>query len=345
MSSIPKPAGLSIPQVDPATDVLSASLAYVKAGLFVGPLAQGSKNPGSVLGSWPSRTFSDVENAVAWFAGTSHGLFLHCGASGLVVLDVDCPDLVPAEWWPALEAMPFQRSRTSGDLRRGHYVAAVPAGRRIGNATGTSRRGWGEVRGENGVIVLSPTRHEKAAEGARYVWVRHGIVPVLPGMIASTLPEGGDRQSAVSTAAVAAFRAHCSTSRFPDLADRPLGSFARAVRAGDSRHVAATRCAVWMAEEVAAGLYDASMFDTLESLYRSSYTPEEQRARRGSAVEWGGILRWAVAQVTQESVERVRAKWAYHQVEPSEPAADDEDGADYDPFDVDPARGWDDLWS
>jgi Bifunctional DNA primase/polymerase, N-terminal len=345
VSSIPAHPRASIPEIDPETDILSASLAYVKAGLYIGPLAQGSKNPGGILGSWPSKTFADVENAVAWFAGTSHGLFLHCGASGLVVLDIDCPDLVPAEWWPELEAMPFQRSRTTGDLRRGHYVATVPPGRRIGNATGTSRKGWGEVRGENGVIVLSPTRHEKATEGARYVWVRSGPVPVLAASIAGTLPDGGDRQSAVSTAAVTAFRGQFAGDRFPDLAARPLSSFMRAIESGESRHVAATRCAVWMAEEIAAGLYGASVFDTLESLYRSSYTKDEQRARRGSAVEWGGILRWAVAQVRPESVERVRAKWAFHQAEPVESAGDDEDGADYDPFDVDPARGWDDLWS
>lgn len=319
---------------------MRAAFAYTAAGLYVGPLTQGSKNPGSALGKgWPAKTFNDAESVACTFAGADLGLFLHCGRSGLVVLDVDEPDAVPAEWWPALDAMPFQRSRPSNG-KRGHYIAAVPPGRRIGNATGTARKGWGEVRGDNGVVVLAPTRHNKAAEGARYDWIRSGPIPVLPALIADTLPEGGDRAAAASDTEVAAWRAYCTSDRHVALAERPLRSFLAAQRDGRSRHASAVRCAVWMAEESAAGLYPAAMLDTLESLFCGSFSEAERRARRGTAREWAGILAWAVAQVKAEKVAEVRARFNM-----DAPAPAPEGASPYAAMSADATTGWSDLWN
>lgn len=299
----------TIPAIPHDCTVLAAAFAYTSSGLYIGPLRQGSKNPGSVLGSWPSRTFNDAESAAAWFAGTNHGVFLHCGRSGLVVLDVDAPEAVPAEWWPLLDAMPFQRSRPGGDPRRGHYLAAVPPGRRIGNATGTARKGWGEVRGDNGVIVLAPTIHEKAAEGARYEWVRTGPVPTLGDLIAATLPEGGDRSSACSDDAVTAWLgAHVGDGLRPTLADRPVRDYLRLHEAGSSRHETAVRSAAWMCREIAAGLYPAAALDTLEAVFRDGFTPTERSRGRGTAREWRGILAWAIAQITAGDIAKVQVR-------------------------------------
>jgi len=321
---------------------MRAAFAYTSAGLYIGPLRQGSKNPGSVLGSWPSRTFNDAESVAATFSGTDYGVFLHCGRSGLVVLDVDEPDAVPADWWPALDAMPFQRSRPANGAR-GHYIAATPPGRRIGNATGTARKGWGEVRGDNGVIVLAPTRHEKAAEGARYDWVRAGAVPVLPALIADTLPEGGDREAAASDADVAAWRAACSSAAHLPIAERPLRSFVSSVEQGYSRHNAAVRCAVWMAEESAAGLYPAAMLDTLEALFRGAYSDVEKRRARGSASEWRGILAWAVAQVKAEKVAAIRAK--FNMDAPGAAPTPAPAPSPYAAMHADATEGWSSLWN
>jgi len=292
-----------IPQVGADTDALTAALLYVGAGLDIGPLLQGSKNPGSVLGSWPTKTFNDAQNAAAWYAGTDYGIFLHCGRCGLAVLDVDHPDEVPAQWWPVLDAAPFQRSRP--DARRGHYVFAVPPGRRIGN----SAHAWGEVRGENGVIVLTPTRHADADAGARYEWVRTGPVQPLDEIVARTLPDGGDRRSTISDRALRAWRDHYSTgARAPHLARLPLDKYVTSVRAGGSRHDAAVRAAATMARDIAAGLYPAWYLDTLETLFRGGFRPEELARGRGSDTEWSGITAWAVAQATPAEVDAVRAR-------------------------------------
>jgi len=35
-----------------------------------------------------------------------YGIALHCGRSGAVVLDVDRPELIPADWWCHLDTAP-----------------------------------------------------------------------------------------------------------------------------------------------------------------------------------------------------------------------------------------------
>ena len=318
---------LTVPDISPNSDVLVAALAYGKAGLYIGPLKQGSKNPGSVLlKSWPTQTVRSAGDIAEWFTNTSHGVFLHCGRSGLVVLDVDHPETVPAEWWPLLAAMPLQRSRPEGDPRRGHYIAQVPAGRRIGNAVGpTGRLGWGEVRGENGVIVLAPTIHAEAASGARYEWARTGPVPVLDALIADTLPEGGDRSSTVSDAAVVAWLEKHDAERKPWMGEYPVLHYVALVKGGASRHESAVSSAAWLCREIAAGLYSAAALDTLEAVFRDGFTAAERRNRRGSSREWWGILAWAVAQITPERVAEVRAK---HGITDDPPPTDPDGGRD-----------------
>lgn len=334
-------------EIPPADDfgdgsAMAAAFAYIRSGLYIGPLRQGTKHPGSMLGKgWHAKTFNDAESVATWFAGVDLGVFLHCGRSGLVVLDIDEPDAVPAEWWPALAAMPFQRSRPANG-RRGHYIAATPPGRRIGNAIGRARRGWGEVRGENGVIVLAPTRHEKADEGARYEWVRSGPIPVLPAIIADLLPDQvGERTDAATDAEARNFRAlHASGGERPLLAHRPLGSFARAIERGGSRHVEAVRVATWMAEEIAAGLYGSDALDTLESMFRGSYTAAERARHRGDGREWAGIVAWAIGRVTPEKVAAIRERY----VELSRPDSI-EPGSVVESLTADATQGWDALWS
>lgn len=167
-------SSLTIPDLEEDADCLAAAIAYADAGCYVGPVKSGSKHPGSVLGtSWNTKTSRDPQLIAAWFAGTDYGLFLHCGRSGALVFDVDHPDKMPAVLRKAIAqtAPPFQSTRTD-EPGRGHYVFAVPAGRTFGNGTGTLGGDWGEVRGQNGVIIVEPSTHEKQDEGGRYTWLR-----------------------------------------------------------------------------------------------------------------------------------------------------------------------------
>ena len=166
---MPQPASstitLSIPVLPDGVDMLTAALAYAACGWYVLPVKRGTKNPGTVVGDhWQDKSSRDPKQIAAWFAGTDHGIALHCGRSGAVVLDVDRPELIPADWWCHLDTAPFQSTRPDV-VGRGHYVFGMPTGRSIGCPV----FGWGEVRGLNGVIIAQPTTNP---EGGQYRWVR-----------------------------------------------------------------------------------------------------------------------------------------------------------------------------
>ena len=93
---------LTVPVIDAGADVLTAALAYAAAGIYVLPVARGSKNPGSVVGkNWHTKSSRDPQQIAAWFAGADHGIALHCGRSGLVVFDVD----KSSKCWPGISGL------------------------------------------------------------------------------------------------------------------------------------------------------------------------------------------------------------------------------------------------
>lgn len=160
---------LYVPEITTDTDMLSAALAYAAAGWYVLPVRQGSKAPGSVVGKrWQDKSSRDPQMITAWLAGTTHGIALHCGRSGAIVFDVDNPEKLPELLLKHLGKAPFQSTRTDVP-GRGHYIFRQPRGRTIGNSVGRLGRGWGEVRGLNGVIMAAPSTHP---HGGLYCWER-----------------------------------------------------------------------------------------------------------------------------------------------------------------------------
>ena len=160
---------LSIPDLVPDVDTLTAALLYAECGWYELPVRRGSKKPGSVVGSgWERKSSRDPKVITAWFAGTDYGIALHCGRSGAVVFDVDRPDRLPEVLRRHLVTAPFQSTRPDVP-GRGHYIFLQPPGRTIGNGTGRLGGEWGEVRGLNGVIIAQPTEH---LDGGRYRWGR-----------------------------------------------------------------------------------------------------------------------------------------------------------------------------
>lgn len=309
---------IAIPQIDPDADTLTAALAYAAAGLYVGPVRHKSKSPGSVLGSaWQRLTSTDPQTIASWFAGTDHGIFIHAGRSGLVVLDVDAPEKLHPAIRRAVDelAPPYQTSR-QGEPERGHYLFEMPPGRMLGNSTGTLGTGWGEVRGHNGVIIVAPSAHED--EAGLYQWQRTGAVPTLPEYVAAELPDAMPTEATATNAQVRSFlEAHTSAER-PELVGIHVVGFQKRVELGESRHQSMCGPLAGAMREAAAGLVDArTAADTLEAVFTDAVTKAPTSGKQGKARdprsardEWRGLLAWAVPQAESADPAGTRARVA-----------------------------------
>ena len=166
--TVPTTVTLTIPDFADDADTLTVALQLAAAGIYVLPCVHGTKDPGSILGrNWQSKSSRDPEQIIAWFAGTHWELMIHCGRSGLIVVDVDTPDQLPELIGKHLPSAPFQSTRVDVP-ERGHAIFAMPPGRTFGNSLGRLPKGWGEIRGLNGVIKAFPSSHD--TEGGRYLW-------------------------------------------------------------------------------------------------------------------------------------------------------------------------------
>lgn len=305
---------LTIPDITEDDDTIAAALKYAAAGWYVLPVSRASKHAGSVLGKgWPGKSSRDPDQIVAWFAGSSDSLALHMGRSGAAAFDVDHPDQIPEVLAEAIRATepPYQstRSNTPG---RGHYIFAVPAERTLGNGTGGLGKGWGDVRGLNGIIIVAPSVHEKADQGAHYQWQTTGTVPLLPESVASLLRDAGEASDAATDEQVRTFLAAHTAAARPELLGGLLTQFSTALTVGSSRHDAALLATASAAREAAAGMYSAR--DAAERLFaafsnslaESRDGAERTRTRESARAEYMGILAWAIGQLTESDVENTR---------------------------------------
>lgn len=283
---------LYVPQIEDDADVISAAIAYAKAGWYVLPLQAATKRPALGKG-WPSHTSRDPKQIVEWFAGTDHALGLHVGRSGAIVFDVDDPDVLPEVLNAAFidTAPPFQSSRVDVP-RKGHYVYAQPAGRYLGNSRGElNTSAWGEVRGANGYIAVAPSAHAKAETGGRYEWMSGGPVPPLPRNIARMLPEFTGSNGAASTDSIQVFfDTFASSTRESNLVAITNG-FAKTAAIG-SRHEALVDHLAWAMREAAMGFFPAAKAaGELWNLWEGVIGAEAGRFPRS---EFDGVLAWAV---------------------------------------------------
>lgn len=305
-------ADLYVPDLDLAAGTIANAIAYATAGFYVGPLARGTKHPGSILGErWQSKTSRDPQVIASWFAGEDHDLFLHVGRSGCFAVDVDdyskLPELLRNELEAALP--PYQSTRPD-EPGRGHYLFRMPPGRVLGNSIKNLGKGWGEIRGLNGVIVVVPSRH---GAGGEYGWQRTGPLPFPGEAFASALPDGAEGQDAATDEALRAARAQYRGSSEPDLMAAPLDLFGGLVEQGQSRHESAVIAACWLAREAVAGFYPlAEALDLLRGLFVEAMARGTGGARslsqRAAQGEWEGIAAWALGQVTASAVEQARAR-------------------------------------
>ena len=322
---------LHVPDIEGMTPA-EAALAYAEAGWYLVPVANGTKHPGSVLGGgWETKSTRDPGMIGRWWrANPDFGIALHAGKSGVTILDIDHPErLHPAVVRALTElAPPFQSSRR-GQPTKGHAIFLTPEGRDLGNAIGSLKGGWGEIRGRNGVIIAAPSTHAEAIHGdgdGYYEWQVTGDVPALPAYVADLLPDARDAAAPATTAAVEAFLdAHTvpgSDTRHSERSARMIGAhvtgFETAAAARTSRHMSILGHACGAMREAADGLLDArTAADTLGSVFlayagRQDAGSGKPRVGREGHDEWTEILAYAVgaasASTPGEGAARVKAR-------------------------------------
>jgi len=299
-------------------DSCAAALAYASAGIYVLPVKPRSKNPGSRVGDkWQMHSTRDTATIVACWAGSSDGIALHAGRSGLVIFDVDNPENMPEVLAQAIADTkpPFQQSRPDNP-GRGHYMFACPPGRVLGNGVGKLGGDWGQIRGRNGVVIAAPSLHKDADDGAAYEWVTTGPVPVLPASVADLLPDATETVDAATDEDVKAFlEAHVEASR-PELVSVWERLFLTDVEAGKSRHDSMVSKVAGAMSEARAGYISAQVAaDALKAVFVAAVTDPSRSGTRTPAkasTEWAGLLSWAVAQANNAPLEEIHNRVASH---------------------------------
>jgi hypothetical protein len=286
---------LSLPENVEKLTITDAALAYARCGWYVLPIAAGTKHPGSLLGtSWPEQSTRDPEQIKRLFKYPNTAIALHVGKSGAVVFDVDEPANLSLQLQLELlrANVPFQSTRLVGDERRGHYVFLVPNGCSYGNSLGGLGKGWGDVRGMNGIIVASPSPHQK--EFGYYKWKRTGPVPLLPPTLAMLIPQRtGDSSGKLSFEEGRTFVSANNGNTYPALLQSRLAYLRENPPTINNRHTAIQRFLMSVLKDSTVGFYPASeALNQTQAFFYSIKSPDEQTPR-----EFEGMALWAMAQV------------------------------------------------
>lgn len=286
---------LSIPENLERMSILDAALAYARCGWYVLPINSRTKNPGSLLGTnWPEQSTKDPDQIRRIFKFPETAIALHVGKSGAIAFDVDDPTHLGSLLEKELlrGEVPFQSTRLIGDGRRGHYLFSIPLGVSYGNSVGGLGKGWGDVRGQNGVIVASPSSHEK--EFGHYQWKRTGPLPLLPASLAVHLPvRSGDSVGRLTLQEGQAFISANNGKSYQELLPWRLGYIRENPPTVNGRHTAMQRFLCLILKDSVVGFYPASdALNQAHAFFNSIKTPSEQTPR-----EFENMVYWAMAQV------------------------------------------------
>lgn len=306
---------MMIPEIGNDAENLSAALAYAANGIYVLPVARGTKNPGSRVGKvWQDKSSTDAETIIAWYAGTDDGIAIDIGRSGLIVIDVDHPELMP-DWLTRLihtAKPPMQQTRPSVP-DRGHYIFAQPPGRRIGCGRGKLTGMGLDIKGAGGVIIAAPTQHPEP--DGHYRWLVTGEIPILPFPLTEMLSDTAQADSAATDNEVAEYIAAHTGNADPRIMSSWTRKFKREAAKGNSRHDSMVAILPAALEEAKAGYYPArDVTDLLREVFTQAMIdpPSQQDTRKLSEAaayaEFQGILGWAVAQAASTPVAKTREK-------------------------------------
>ena len=296
-------------------DITATACHYARAGMRVFPVRMddGRKSPPPGY-LWKARASSNVNevaqdftDVVLDFGDDGVGVGWALGLDGHVALDLDVDD--EPDWWGEME--------TLGALnitRRGrHLIFKFPENVTPSNSTTRfPDRGWGEVRGVGGYIVIAaPDRPgfdaaqlDGLAEFPRPEW----------------LTEASEATAVASSAEVIRFIAEHTSNNSPS----KLNGIRSALEGYEgSRHDTAVDVGCWIAREAAAGLFPAAAgFDALRAWW--AHVMDDPRRHDGREVD--SILAWAIgATRTADGVARIEELRT--------------DSSDSPPADVDPETG------
>ncbi|MDC9004091.1 bifunctional DNA primase/polymerase [Mycobacterium marinum] len=254
--------------------VSRAALGYVRAGMPIVPFDPdrgNHKECGNLVGgpnrpTWYEQVTTDTDTISRWRQdfGPFTGLATSPGQFGAVVLDVDHPDLLPADWITHLEMAPLVRTRHG---LRGHYwftSTQLPA-------MINRKYVWGEVRTKGGGIVLPPYTNRETGH-VRTV-VRSGAIGALPEQISQVLVAGAGGFDVLVD--LADFCAHNARETRPYKLKGIRALYAKQLRGG-SRHEAARIALTLGFSEARLGYVPAhKVFDCIRSQWEKS--PSELR--------------------------------------------------------------------
>lgn len=339
---------LHVPHVDENTSNVDAALAYAAANWFVLPVRYGSKNPGSVVGGkWQELSTRDPEQIRAWWTDTNYGIALHVGKSGGIVVDLDNPEKMPDVLQRAIDELhpPYQSTRR-GDTGRGHFLFDA-GGVDYTNSIGQLPPGFGDIRGKNGVILVSPSVHEKHAEGGFYHWNVTGPVPKVPQYVAELLTEAGETAEQLSNKEADTFiTTYDNEGTHPHYLDKVLRKFEERLETGDSRHEVLKKTLPWALREAVAGFYSAAeVYTQMRERFITACMSDKMgsgaiRGERESGEEFDKLFKWAAAQSLLQDPEETRNALLSKMVipGPKQVTEDDERWLDVVDYEPDPKR-------
>lgn len=302
---IPDVSGLSLRE---------AALAYAEAGLYVLPLAPGTKVPHRGVNYSTDSSCDLVQISEWWDENPDFGIGLHMKRSRLVAFDLDSATLeqLPPEMADGLRAGLVQRSRRAGgdNPDRGHYVFFDDFG--ASNAAGAFGS-FGEVRGGNAYIVVEPTPHTKP--DGEYRWLRTGDVPDLPAVLRDCLSKGSSKEVApLTNAELQAFLddpTHCQSDE-PGRMKGPLETFVNGVIGGASIHEMTPKTLCWLFRESRAGAYPAvEAMVALQTEFLNAFASRSGGAGERTGPGFNEFQRgaaWAAAQIKDDDPDELRQR-------------------------------------
>lgn len=296
---------------------LDAALKYAEAGLYIVPVRKGLKNPGSVVGkNWPAISTTNEQAIRTWWEqNPEYGIALHCGKSGLIVIDVDTVDEVPDDWHEMLSSAPTNDTRED-DPGKGHYFYRMPPGRNLGNGKRGLAKGFGDIRGANGVVILPPSTHPgempKAIDkdlGGKYRQRRAGIFPILPDFISETMSDAKPTEYALTEIGLKQFFKDCVGNNKPKLLLNVVKRFVKDVEDGASRHDTSRDSLCWAFREARIGLYPAQEAEQkIKKAFYDMLENSDLGARQLGEGEWRDLVRWCASIALDEDIDKIKAE-------------------------------------